>query len=131
MVLKDNICSQNVGVTSHHLNDLILISDPPDSPAKVCTENKAGVGPPSKGSDIYQAKPTYGNYHFLYSLFSTKLANSYHAKETSCVVVDLMVNSKYQFRVCAENKAVGPPSKVSDIYQAKPPYGNYYPSVLY
>ena len=113
-----------------------MISDPPDSPAIPIVSNidstkmtvqwtlpKSDGGSPILGYTVECKETTSSQWRNV---------NSDPVKETSFVVADLMVNSKYQFRVCAENKAgVGPPSKVSDIYQAKPPYGNYYPSVLY
>lgn len=52
--------------------------------------------------------------------------NKKPVSETTLQVKDLTKGSKYQFRVSAENKAgVGPESEPSDIFLAKPPYGEF------
>ena len=50
--------------------------------------------------------------------------NKQSVTETTLKVESLTEKSEYQFRVAAENKAgVGPASEPSDMYLAKPPYG--------
>ena len=119
-----------------------MISDPPDSPtipivSKIdSTEMTVQWTPPQSKTET----ETDDGSHILGYTVECKdttstqwrKVNSDPVTKTSFVVADLVVNSKYQFRVCAENKAgVGPPSKLSESYQAKPPYGKNYPSVLY
>ena len=115
---------------------MILISDPPDSPAIPIVSKIDSTEMTVKWTlpESDGGSPILGYTVECKDTTSTqwRKVNSDPVKETSFVVADLVVNSKYQFRVCAENKAgLGPQSKVSVINQAKPPYGNNYPSALY